>query len=69
MSKSEKAKLFRLFGALKTVDQSNNKGLGIGLTICDKLTKAYGGNIGMRSKKGLGSQFSFSIPLSTKMES
>jgi signal transduction histidine kinase len=41
MSKSDKAKLFKLFGALQNVDQNNSQGIGIGLTICERLVKAY----------------------------
>jgi K+-sensing histidine kinase KdpD len=41
MSKSDKAKLFKLFGALNNVDQNTNQGIGIGLTICERLVKAY----------------------------
>lgn len=69
MSKSDKAKLFKLFGALNNVDQNTNQGIGIGLTICERLVKAYQGRIGLRSKKGIGSQFSFSIPMTQKMAS
>lgn len=66
LSKNDKAKLFKLFGALKNVDQGTNQGIGIGLTICERLVKAYDGRIGLRSKKGIGSQFSFSIPITTR---
>ena len=69
ISKNDKAKLFKLFGALSNVDQGTNQGIGIGLTICEKLVKAYEGRIGLRSKKGIGSQFSFSIPLSSRLAS
>lgn len=66
ISKNDKAKLFKLFGSLKNVDQGTNQGIGIGLTICERLVKAYDGRIGLRSKKGIGSQFSFSIPITTR---
>jgi len=69
ISKNDKAKLFKLFGALSNVDQGTNQGIGIGLTICEKIVKAYEGRIGLRSKKGIGSQFSFSIPLSSRLVS
>lgn len=69
MSVKDKIKLFKLFGTLQAVDQNNNKGIGIGLTICKKLINAYNGRIGLRSKKGTGSQFSFSIPLNKKVVS
>lgn len=69
ISKSDKVKLFKLFGCLSQVEQDTNQGIGIGLAICDKLVKAFEGRIGLRSKLGVGSQFSFSIILNDRINS
>lgn len=56
-------KLFKLFGCIQNVEHENNQGIGLGLVISEKIVRAFDGMIGMRSKKGVGSQFSFSILL------
>ncbi len=41
----------------------NSGGLGIGLTLCKLLIELHGGEIWVRSKKGKGASFFFSLPL------
>jgi len=41
----------------------NTQGIGLGLVICDNIIKAFGGQIGVRSKFGKGTKFVFSIEL------
>lgn len=67
ISKSDKVKLFKLFGCLSQVQQGADQGIGIGLAICEKLVKEFEGRIGLRSKLGVGSQFSFSLILNQKV--
>lgn len=39
------------------------KGIGVGLYVTRRLVEAHGGTVGVRSEQGVGSTFSFSIPL------
>ncbi|MDR3549093.1 MAG: HAMP domain-containing sensor histidine kinase [Candidatus Pacebacteria bacterium] len=54
-------KLFKLFGKIMDSDQLNPTGVGLGLTICKKLTEELGGEISVTSVYGNGSTFTFSI--------
>lgn len=54
----------RIFDAFSQVDMSTKRqygGTGLGLAICDKLTRAMGGKIHLRSAPGQGSSFKVSI--------
>lgn len=52
--------IFEIFKRLHT--QEEFEGTGIGLAICKKIIESYGGNITVRSSKGLGSEFVFTLP-------
>ncbi len=53
--------LFKLFGKLQSSAALNPNGVGLGLTICKKLSVALGGNITVSSKPGIGASFVFTI--------
>ncbi len=55
--------LFRLFGKLESSSSLNPRGVGLGLTICKRLSKALGGDMTVSSVFGRGSTFSFSIKM------
>jgi two-component system sensor kinase FixL len=51
----------RLFTPFVTTKE---KGMGIGLSICQRIVEAHGGRIGMESVEGGGTRFLFTLPLS-----
>ena len=59
-----------IFEEFYQVDQSlhrNHGGAGLGLAICKRFVEAHGGKIWMTSTMGVGSSFSFSLPLTPSM--
>jgi PAS domain S-box-containing protein len=61
----------RLFSAFTQADDSITRqygGTGLGLTICKQLVELMGGCIRARSQEGVGSEFSFSLPLEQSRE-
>lgn len=59
--------LSQIFGEFSQLDNSSTKtndGVGLGLSIVNKLIALMGGKIKVRSKLGVGSVFTFSLPLS-----
>ena len=63
----DKSKLFKIFGKIAQNDNVNPSGIGLGLTICNKILKQMGSEIQVRSAYGWGSEFYFilELPFST----
>jgi signal transduction histidine kinase len=62
ISEKEQPRLFEPYHQLEN-DRARLSGLGLGLSLSKKLVELHGGQIWVKSQKGEGSTFSFSIPL------
>jgi PAS domain S-box-containing protein len=62
ISEEDQAKLFQPYQRLDG-DRQRFSGLGLGLVLAKRLIELHGGKIWVRSAKGNGSTFAFSIPL------
>jgi signal transduction histidine kinase len=62
MTSDEQARIFDLF-------YSNRKGgTGLGLAIVDRIVRAHGGRIGVRSAKGVGTSIIVELPATASPE-
>ncbi|UKS31022.1 ATP-binding protein [Paenibacillus sp. HWE-109] len=57
----------RIFMRYEQGIHDNDRGMGLGLSICKELVEIHGGEITLRSTPGKGSTFRFSLPLSPEM--
>jgi len=62
IKQEDKCKLFKLFGKLDDKKNMNSNGVGLGLTICQKLSQQLGGVINFASEYGIGTRFWFTVP-------
>jgi len=60
---SELGKLFKFFSRTSVQSTQGEHSTGLGLAISRKIVEAHGGVISVESTKGVGSTFSFSLPL------
>lgn len=58
-------KIFEPFYQVKTTDNFNNKGSGLGLSLSKSLAVKLGGNINVQSEYGKGSIFTLELPILT----
>lgn len=63
ISPHDQKKLFKEFSQLENGVNSQYKGSGLGLSICKELVELLGGEIGVESQIGQGSNFWFHIPV------
>ena len=62
-------RLFKKFGKLKDVNKMNDRGVGLGLIICQQLCIAHKGKIWMHSREHEGSVFSFTMQMPEVLKS
>ena len=66
MSEADRAKLFRIDTQHTTLGTENERGSGLGLTICKEMVERNGGQIWVASEPGQGTTMEFTVPLATQ---
>jgi two-component system sensor histidine kinase KdpD len=61
--KDQQEKVFEKFYSCTDVSKDQRKGLGLGLSICRGIVRSHEGTIWVESKVGVGSKFSFNLPI------
>jgi len=59
----DQSRLFRPFSRVQKPGAARIPGSGLGLYICERIVRAHGGKLGVKSAAGSGSTFWFSLPL------
>ncbi len=68
IAKSEEAAIFQEFHRLDYAQRLDDKGLGLGLAICERIARMLGHRMSLSSQEGRGSCFSVEVPLAVGRE-
>jgi CheY-like chemotaxis protein len=63
ISQEDQNVIFEAFTQLNYTEESYHQGTGLGLAICKRLVEEQGGELGINSRVGEGSEFYFTLPL------
>lgn len=63
-----KEELASIFSPFYRVESTMSDGLGLGLPLAKQYVEAMGGTLSVKSKQGVGSTFTFSLPLATQVQ-
>lgn len=63
MSKEVQEKIFAVDQNYTSPGTSGEQGTGLGVVLCNELTKRHGGKMTVESEEGKGTKFSFTIPV------
>jgi signal transduction histidine kinase len=66
ISPESQARLFDRFYRVRTRENVNVEGLGLGLYISHEIVRQHGGRMWLESQPGIGTTFYFSVPLEAK---
>ncbi|MDP7619870.1 MAG: ATP-binding protein, partial [Dehalococcoidia bacterium] len=64
ISLDQRERIFEKFVRLPRWDGPSPPGTGLGLTLCKTLVEAHGGRIWVEPRRGGGSRFVFTLPVS-----
>ncbi len=67
--KEQQARIWNRFHRVPGIEQQSVSGLGLGLYICASIIERHGGQVGVESVPGKGSNFWFTLPLSEPVSS
>jgi signal transduction histidine kinase len=62
-------KLFQKFSRVRTPDQLDVRGAGLGLYIAKAMVEAQGGRMSVKSEPGRGSTFAYALPTAESAKS
>ena len=55
--------VFQMFYTTHEKGADSQRGVGLGLAICESIVKAHGGTISAQNRRGGGAEFTFTLPL------